>query len=63
MPQELEEGKSSYRGRSWIRFGFLKAKKSAEVVVVASNEPLPRKKDKNGGLTRERRTNIEQLPC
>ena len=42
MSQELEEGKCSYpdtsctgqaQGRSWIRFGFLKAKKSAEVIV------------------------------
>jgi hypothetical protein len=33
MSQGLEEGKCSYQGRSWIRFGFLKAKKSAEVIV------------------------------
>ena len=38
MPQSSEEGKSSYRGRSWIRFGFLNTKKSADAVVVEENE-------------------------
>ena len=43
----MEDGKSPYQGRSWFRFGFLKAKKSAEVILVIGNEPLYR----NGGLT------------
>ena len=38
MPQRLEEGKSSYQGRSWSRFA-LQTKKSAEVIVVTGNEP------------------------
>jgi hypothetical protein len=43
MSQELEEGKSSYpdttctgqaQGRSWIRFGFLKAKNRSEAKIT-----------------------------
>jgi len=49
MPQASEEGKCSYRGRSWIRLGFLKAKKSADAIVAIGNEPPNRK---SGGLTR-----------
>ena len=30
----LDKGKSSYRGRSRIRFGFLNVEKSAEVIVA-----------------------------
>ncbi len=37
MPQRLEEGKSSYRGRSW-KLGDNYAKKSAEAIVVVGNE-------------------------
>ena len=39
MTQALDEGICSYRGRSWIRFGFLTAKKSADAIVVTGNEP------------------------
>jgi len=49
MSQALEEGKCSYQGRFRFRFGFLKAKKSAEAIVVVGNEPLNLK---GGGLTR-----------
>ena len=39
MPQELDEGKSFYQGRSHQpRVG--QGEKSAEVIVVASNEPM-----------------------
>jgi len=48
MPQALEEGKCSYQGRSWVRLGFLKTKKSAEAILAIGNEPLNRK---GGGLT------------
>ncbi len=37
MPQALEEGKSSYRGRSW-KLGDNYAKKSAEVIVIVENK-------------------------
>ena len=37
--QELDEGKSFYRGRSCqARVGY--GKKSAEVIVIGSNEPM-----------------------
>ena len=39
MSQGSEEGKCSYLGRSWIRFGFLKAKKSADAILATGNEP------------------------
>jgi len=35
-----------------IRFGFLKVKKSAETIVVNSNEPNPNTTGKFGCLTR-----------
>jgi len=39
MPQELEEGKSFYQGRSHRpRVGY--GEKSAEAIVVVSNEPM-----------------------
>ena len=37
MSQALDEGKISYRGRSW-QLRDSKAKKSAEVVLVVENE-------------------------
>ena len=37
MTQGLEEGKSGYQGRSW-RLRVNRAKKSAEVIVLESNE-------------------------
>ena len=51
MSQEWEEGTGSYQGRS-LKLRVTKSEKSAEVIVVDSNEPLK----KNGGLTVERRT-------
>jgi len=38
MPQALEEGKCSYQGRSWVRLGFLKTKKSADAILATGNE-------------------------
>src|SRR5512138_1855692 len=76
MPQGLEEGKSSYQGRSWFRFGFLKAKNrseaeittegsnSAEVIVATSNEPLPKiNRFKVEALQGSEGLNIKQLLC
>ena len=39
MPQESEEGIGSYLGRSVSSFVLLDIQKSAEVIVVDSNEP------------------------
>ena len=39
MPQGLDEGKSFYRGRSWMLW-VNKAKKSAEAIVIDRNEPM-----------------------
>ena len=39
MPQGLEEGKSFYRGRSWM-LRVNNAKKSAEAIVIDRNEPM-----------------------
>lgn len=33
MPQRLDEGTCSYRGKALIRFGFLNTEHSAEVIV------------------------------
>jgi len=39
MPQESDEGISSYLGRSVSSFVLLDMQKSAEAIVVGSNEP------------------------
>jgi hypothetical protein len=51
MPQALDEGKSFYQGRSHRpRVGF--GEKSAEAIVVVSNEPMSEAEDSqdNEGL-------------
>jgi len=56
MSQALDEGKSSYRGRSWkLRVSY--TKKSAEAIVVGRNEPMNELEDSqaNEGL------NVKQL--
>lgn len=53
MLQGLDEGKCSYQGRSWNRFGFYvpRSQRSteltpkSEVIVVISNEPMNESED------------------
>ena len=44
MSQLLEEGRSSYRGRSQ-RIRVMHAERSAEAIVVAGNEPVQKPED------------------
>lgn len=54
----MEEGKSSYRGIAWNRFGFLYAKQSAEAIVVVEYEL---RTDTAEGLTKQQRANAKSL--
>jgi len=56
MLQALEEGKSSYQGRSW-RLRVSHAKKSAEAIVIGSNEPMNKAEDSQA----DEGQNVKQL--
>jgi hypothetical protein len=63
MPQGLDEGKYSYRGRS-VNIFAMYTQKSADVIVATSNEPLPKtSRLKVEVLQGSEGQNIKQLPC